>query len=197
MKIIHRNTSLRTINESDIEQIRQWRNVEQVNRYLKAREFIDKQSQLDWFNSLDPHRSIYFMMEERSVPIGVVYAHNINLSERTFEGSIFTGYSSYLKTPLPVKASLMLSAFFFDHLAFEHLFSTVHFKNTAAIEMDERLGFKEIKREGDFVLSRCTKNDFENSSAILKKSLLRNVPLEILLEDEDAKYPFLKTIVAQ
>lgn len=194
MKIIHHTTSLRTIQQDDIEQIRLWRNREHVNSYLKTKKFIDAPAQLAWFRALNTSTSIYFIIEEKTVPCGVIYTHNIDLNSRSFEGNIFTGDSNYLNTPLPVKASIMLTIFFFEHLLFDQMFSTVHYNNSAAAQLDTRMGFKVMRRDGDFIFSRCSKVDFEHHTTQLKKSLLRNIPVEVICEKGDERYPFLETI---
>ena len=194
MKIIHQDITLRTIEQADIERIRGWRNDESVNKYLKTRKEISAGEQIEWFNSRDPKTSIYFMMEHVCVPFGLIYVDSINLEEMSFEGSIFTGDSDYMNSHLPVKAIMMLFVLFFEHLHFELLYSRVHYKNAAAVEINRHLGFKDLRREGELIFSRCTKSDFESKSASLKKTLLREIPIEITIDNRDEKYGFAKTL---
>ncbi len=184
------NTSLRTINRNDIAQIRTWRNQESVNRYLVNAARISEEEQEKWFDNIDYSNSIYFMMEEASATFGVIYAHNISLRDKSFEGSIFTGNQNDFNTQLPVKAGLMLTIFFFDRLRFDCAFSKAHHKNKAALDLDRRFGFKELKREDDFIISRCSKADFETHTLRLRKSLLKNQPIEVILEKGDEKFSF-------
>jgi hypothetical protein len=197
MRITHHGTLLRTINGNDIEQIRIWRNRTYVNRYLLNRKFIEPQEQVNWFKSLNPHNSIYFVMEERMKPFGVIYARNIDFQTKRFEGSIFTGDEDFMETFLPAKAALMLSIFFFENLQFQIATSIVHSDNSNALELDMRLGYREIKTENGYIISECSSQSFELSSRSFKKLLLRNEPIGIEIEPDDQKFPFLQELSNQ
>ena len=195
MKIIHQNMILRTITKDDIEQIRLWRNSEAVNQYLVTRKTVEQHEQNEWFDSLDPSTSMYFMMEESSMPFGVIYVHDVNQEEGSYWGSIFTGDTNYLNTHLPVKAVIMVVEFFFKHLHFERMYSKVHYKNLAALEMDQRMGFKEISREGEFISSQCSKDDFNRHAKALIKALLKDIPLRLVFDKDDDKHVFLNDMI--
>src|SRR5687767_6546060 len=113
MILRNQRTVLRTIGANDIEQVRIWRNLNVVNRYLSSSGYISKDAQQKWFSSLDYSASIYFMMEESGVPFGMIYANKIDMKDKSFWGSIFVGDEGFANTHLPVKAVMMLFVFFF------------------------------------------------------------------------------------
>jgi RimJ/RimL family protein N-acetyltransferase len=197
VKLVNRQTLLRTIQHSDLEQIRTWRNLESVNRYLVNRHHISEQQQETWFNNLDYSTSIYFMMEESSSAPGVIYAHNIDTAAKSFEGSIFIGDMRNVSSQLPVKASLMLTMFFFEHLHYEYALSKVHHANKPALQLDRRLGFKDLGQEGEFIIGQCAKPDFNFRTARLRKSLLNSQGVEIIFEKGDERFHFCTQIWAQ
>ncbi len=197
MKIIHQSTILRTICESDIEQIRQWRNADRVNQYLVNRKPISREEQIRWFQGIDPTTSIYFMIDESNISLGTIYVHGIDLEQKSFWGNIFIGNPHFSNSPLVIKSVLLLTIFFFEHLDFDKIYSIMHYKNSAAVEMNKRLGFVEMKRENNFITGICHKNDFELRTKNIRKALLRNIPMKIEVGNEDDKYTFLKSITSQ
>lgn len=195
MKLINGHTTLRTIRHDDMEQMRIWRNRECVSRYLVNRHYISVQQQEIWFQTLDYSASIYFMMEESSLAAGVIYAHNIDATTRSFEGSIFIGSGENVNIQLPVKACLMLTLFFFDYLNYENALSKVHRANTPALQMDRRMGFKEISREGEFIYSKCAKDTFRFFTEKMRQSLLYNQGVDVVWEEGDERFSFLLPVI--
>ncbi len=193
MIITCQNIRLKTVTLEDIELIRLWRNSENVNRFLVSRDAISPAAQLDWFGSLNPATSIYFIISAGDLKIGLIYASNINSSEKSFEGNIFIGDPSFADSFLPVQASLLVTLLFFEHFGFAMSYSKVHESNTRAIEFDRKLGFRETEKHNGFILSRCVKEDFFIAcSKMLKLLLSGDAGMKLVYEPGDEKYPFIK-----
>ena len=194
MIIRHDQLSLQTITISDVELLRKWRNDKKVNKYLLNNDFITSENQLKWFQSLDPSTSIYFLIKENTIPIGLVYANNINKVGLSFEGSIFIGEIAYYNSFAPIKAAILLSFFFFEYLHFNSAYSIVHEQNKSALELDARFGYKEIGRSNEFIKSKCMKEDYLKYSGSFKNILFRNEQPEFLFEDTDIRFQFFKIL---
>jgi UDP-4-amino-4,6-dideoxy-N-acetyl-beta-L-altrosamine N-acetyltransferase len=191
MLITHSNLQLKTITTEDLELLRQWRNSEEVNRYLVNRPVITPEAQLRWHQNLNPDDSIYFMIIADSKKTGLAYARNINVLKKSFEGGIFIGEAVFADSFVPVKVALLLTVFFFDHVGFTSTYSTVHEENFKALDFDKKLGYREVSRTPPFILSKCTKNDFLSTADPLIKVLLRGENMQITTEPGDRKYSFL------
>ena len=163
-----------------------------MNRYLVNRPLITEDAQREWYDSLNTVNSIYFMivMDERNV--GLAYAHNIDTINKAFEGSIFIGDNTFLDTHVPVKTALILTNFFFEDLDFKTTFSTVHEDNSKALAFDRMLGYEEVKRNSPFITNRCERDNFRSKTRPLIKTLLREISTELVFDNEDVKYSFLR-----
>lgn len=181
---------LQTIVAADIEMLRNWRNDEQVKQYLFSSEYISEKEQQKWFRSLDPNTSIYFLLKIKDSPAGLVYANHINIEELSFEGSIFIGEKQYFETSYPIKATLLLSFYFFEKLNFKMSYSTVNKNNKAALDMDRRFGYTKISQSGDFIKSCCTQEEYLKSTIYFKRHFFVNEEPEIIFQDGDDRYSF-------
>jgi RimJ/RimL family protein N-acetyltransferase len=181
MMIRSGDVCLTAITMHDIELLRNWRNSSRVNQYLLTTDFITPRQQLEWFRSLNPATAVYFMLRVGDIPVGLVYGNKINQVELSFEGSIFIGDMGYMDTHYPVKAALLLSYYFFEHLGFNKAYSTVHMENHSALELDKRLGYKQVSTDNGFVRSVCTKQDYMISAMPFRKILFRDGLPEIIV----------------
>lgn len=191
MIISQGNVVMRTIVAGDLELLRNWRNAENVNRYLKTRKQISLEEQLIWFESLNYNTSIFFMLLNANKPIGLIYAHNIDYTERSFEGSLFVGDDMFKNTIFPVQAAIMLTLTFFNEWHFKYAYSTVHIENVNAIDFDRKLGYEEIDNNGSFIKSKCSKDVFLIRSNPLVNFLSKNGHIRLVIEKDDSKYPFI------
>ncbi|MES2619861.1 MAG: GNAT family N-acetyltransferase [Bacteroidota bacterium] len=191
MRITHGNLLLRTVGLEDLEQLRIWRNSEDVNHYLINRPKITAKAQQEWFDNLDPASSIYFLIIVDGKKAGLAYANNIDEAQRNFEGNIFIGDVTFSDSFVPVKSALLLTIFFFDKLRFISTYSTVHQDNFKALDLDRKLGFIELKRTPPFIVSKCINEHFFSVTNTLIKALLRDINMQITIEPGDTKYPFI------
>ena len=182
--------SLHTITSGDIELLRQWRNEGGVNQYLLSRDPISPEDQQRWFQGLDPAVSIYFLIRVNKQAIGLVYAAGVDKTAGSFEGSIFIGDKAFLKAHYPVKAALMLSWFFFEHLNFQKAYSIVHKLNTSALDLDKRLGYHEFAKENDFIRTICSKLDYLKFTAPFRKMFFRDGLPTLIYQEGDGRFIF-------
>jgi len=164
MIITSGNISLRSIRKNDLELVRKWRNDKNVNRFMDYRKLIDPDSQLIWFNNLDPGKDFYFLICDKEKPVGVLNLKNINWVERTAEAGIFIGDASSQNTTIPVKATVLLMKTAFAWLRLKQLYAKVSIENTVAIKMNEALGYSYIKElTRPFQQFLCTDDAFYGS----------------------------------
>ena len=82
---------LKRITKEDIEQIRRWRNQDFVRDQMFHTELITETQQDAWFESVNNCFNYYFVIHVNELPIGVIYAKQVNPKTLAGEGGIFIG----------------------------------------------------------------------------------------------------------
>jgi|GEM_PF-1561299 len=196
MRITHGNTVLRSLEEEDLELVRNWRNDQLVNEHLLNREYISQEAQLEWFGSLVSEESLYLVAEEKGVPFGLIYATDINQEEGSYWGNIIVGESEFRNSHLPVKTVLMLMWYFFHELNFESCHSKVASANTSAVQLNMALGFELVSEADGIRIEQCCKAAFITTGMRLIEKVLRNeAPAVEYLNDQDKRFLLTRRII--
>ena len=117
MRLTGIGITLRRINHSDLEIVRKWRNQPRVRSQMFRDEIISQLKQVEWFQSIDNANNYYFVILENEIPLGLIFAKNINQKTNEGEGGIFMGDLSKISSDIPARASLLLLYFCFNKLA--------------------------------------------------------------------------------
>jgi UDP-4-amino-4,6-dideoxy-N-acetyl-beta-L-altrosamine N-acetyltransferase len=134
--------TLRRIEQSDIELVRQWRNNSEINRFMAYREYISPDMQQRWFESINNPLNYYMMIIVDDKSIGVINTKNVNLEEGFGEGGIFIWEQEYWKTFIPTLASLMMLEFTFEKITgFDFSVIRVLTDNEVAMRYNKALGY--------------------------------------------------------
>jgi len=83
------NIRLRSLCESDLEQVRKARNSDFIREKMIFREFISTERQLSWYRSLNPANDIYMVIEYDGKPRGMINVKNINYQNDESESGLF------------------------------------------------------------------------------------------------------------
>ena len=145
---------LREIREEDTAQIVAWRSVPTVYRYFKAPHAITAAEHLRWYRENychDPDRLDWIGLEKKSgKPIGV-------FGLRRFADSSNTAEVSYLLDPAAqhqgyageaVRALIQYAAGAWNT---KRVIAEIHRKNRDSIMFAQRLGFRLLEEQGDFL----------------------------------------------
>jgi RimJ/RimL family protein N-acetyltransferase len=150
--------SLRIIELDDIQLLRYWRNLDHMRRHMVTTNYIERDGQRKWFDSLNNDLVRYFIYSLDSKDIGSVNLTKINFIEKTFEGGIFCGDASYLNHWINIWACVRLYNYAFFDLNLEKSYATIMKDNKPALSLNKSLGYKFIedteKNIGRFVLTR-------------------------------------------
>ena len=151
--------SLRAIELDDIQLLRYWRNLDHVRRRMVMTNYIERDGQRKWFDSLNNDLVRYFIFSLDAKDIGCVNLTKINFIEKTFEGGVFCGDANYLNHWVNVWACVKLYNFAFFELNLEKSFATILKDNKTALSLNKSLGYKFIEdveqNIGRFVLTRA------------------------------------------
>ena len=151
--------SFRAIELDDIQLIRYWRNLDHVRRRMVMTNYIERDGQRKWFDSLNNDLVRYFIFSLGSKDIGCVNLTKINVIEKTFEGGVFCGDASYFNHWVNTWACVKLYNFAFFDLNLEKSFATILKDNKPALSLNKSLGYKFIEdieqNIGRFILTRA------------------------------------------
>jgi len=109
------NVVLREVCESDIEQLRLWRNLPEIRHNMISSTIISKEQQQQWFDSLAQKNEFHFVAHYQNKPIG--YAHyKPENNGNNGQTSIYVGEEKYRNTIIPFFIVLSLLDFIFIEL---------------------------------------------------------------------------------
>jgi len=135
------NIRLEKIARNDIELIREWRNYEHVRRFMEYRQYITREMQEKWYDSVSNNFNLYFLIYYKNEKTGLINAKNINRELKTFEVGLFMGYDKDIISIIPILATLCFFDAFFLEMGFELITTKIHSGNIKAIHFDISLGF--------------------------------------------------------
>ena len=195
MRITHGNTVLRSLEEEDLELIRNWRNDQLVNEHLLNREYISQEEQLEWFKTLDSEGSLYLLIEEDNQPLGLIYANQINLEKHSFWGNVMMGNQESKDSWTSVKAVLLLCDFMFIQCNFKAIYSVVNKTNGPALAMNRRMGFVSYEETDSLYYECCEIKEHYRKTKRIRAVVLGSKKTLLTMEDGDKKGAFLSHLM--
>lgn len=130
------------LQQTQIEQVRQWRNSESVRKYMAFRDEITPEMQKAWFAKLDPATQFYYVIDVRDKPVGLINLKDVRDGEG--EGGIFIADESMQNGVLPLQAIIAMYDFGFNELGLHTIKAHILSTNTRAIRFNQSLGFKKL-----------------------------------------------------
>ena len=170
--------SLDSVQHSELELIRQWRNDPEVARNMLSQEPISAEQQQAWFKKISRDcTQQHFMIRYKQQPIGVAnirtYYQGENLHQaRAVEPGLYIAEPRYRSNLLAFAPTLLLNDYCFDVLQVEFLAAVVKADNHAALSYNAKLGYR-IEKQADLVEIRLSKADYLQHTQSLKALLSR------------------------
>ena len=195
MTITHGTMILRSIEKEDLELVRNWRNDQQVNEHLLNREHISKESQLEWFRTTETNNCLYLIIEENNQSVGLIYASQINVKNRSFCGNIIMGHQLEQDSWASVKAILLLCDLMLDRCNFKLIYSVVNKNNKPALAMNRRLGFIPYKETDSLSYESCEFKNHYRKTERIRAVLLGSKKMLISLSEKDKNLLFLSPLI--
>ena len=191
--------TLRSIQISDLEMIRKWRNADNVREFFEHRDLISRKEQSEWFAALDPATNLYFLVHMDGVDYGVVSLKEIDWSTGQAEAGIFMGSAEYVKSHIPVVAVILLMQLGFEILHLVQLRAKIHLANNNAIRFNEALGYRRlsVKPHSQFAYFEARLPDFQTCTRRFISVLQKSYGRESRLMFEDQGIDFLPLKIRQ
>lgn len=138
------------LSHSKIELLRNWRNQDFVLAQMEYQELISKEEQENWFERIKNDSNFeYYIFSDEKEAVGLVHLAEINAETRTATVGLFIGNASYIGTGIAFEASNFIIKRAFDELGIETLFAKVKNTNNPALQYNNFLGFKFLKKENE------------------------------------------------
>ncbi len=143
----------RPIVESDIENMRQWRNKDSIRKSFIYQETISKEQQEQWYkNYILNDKDIMFIIEYLGKAIGTVALYNIDLEKKEAEfGRLMIGDLEARGANIGRRTTCEICKFGFEVLGLDHIMLEVFSDNIYARTPYQKVGFNEVgkRQEGD------------------------------------------------
>ena len=175
--------------EEHLEQLRHWRNDPSISEFMLTTEEITAEQQLAWFAGLaektsQQHFVICYkdqtigaanIKEQNQQPITNISGSDNTDAELKLEPGIYLGEEKFRNNVLAFSPSLVLLDYCFDEIQVNALYATVHRKNSAALNYNQKLGYKVVEENGKWQSIRLTPKDYESATAAIKRFLSKRL----------------------
>ena len=136
------------LDTSIVEKIRQWRNSEDVRKYMYSSHYISKDEHAKWFESLklkDTKRKVWVIFYE-DIPVGVINLINIDYENKSTDWGFYIGETVYRGLGIGSISLYRLMEYVFDKMDFHKMYTSVLENNPDALNLYKKFGFKEEGR---------------------------------------------------
>jgi len=134
---------LKPVERCDIEQLREWRNSEDVSSHMLSKAIISQEQQEQWYKAIckDPSVLHWVIMSKEGVKLGVASLTKIGLEPKSAEPGLYIGDKKYRNSFFGMEAYYYLLDYGFRQLQLEKISGTVLFSNETALKMNASFGF--------------------------------------------------------
>jgi RimJ/RimL family protein N-acetyltransferase len=156
-------TYLRPILYNDVTVLNNWKNDEEVYKYLGGGFMpTSVDAQVKWMESIidtSGNDKRFIICNKENIPIGMIGLYDINLIHRNCEIGVFIGESSFRGKGYGKEACQLIEKFAKDYLNLRKIKLNAVSENEAAIHMWQSLGYKKI---GERIDERFIKGEFKS-----------------------------------
>jgi len=165
------NITLRRVGFNDLELLRGWRNSDYVNKRMVFTEFITKEMQEKWFESINNDFNYYFIAEFNNESVGVINIKNIN--NNVGEGAIYLASDKFENTHIVARMVLCFNDYVFDELKLDLICSHVKRDNAKAISSTIGQGGIEEKKKStpEYIYFKIKRENYINKTIKLRNIL--------------------------
>ncbi len=123
--------------------VRDWRNGDDVRKYMYTDRIIEKEEHQKWLRSLEGNaKNEFYIVYFDALPIGAVSLNNINQEFKSAEWAFYIFDESAKKKGLGSAIEMLLLDYVFIEKEFEKLNCEVIAFNEAVVKMHQKFGFE-------------------------------------------------------
>ena len=188
MIISFKDIELSTLQFNEIEVLRNLRNTHH-NKFIDTKIISSKQQEI-WFENIDYSSNLFLTIKQKETICGFIYYHDIDIINKSTKTAILVNENN-IEAHSPSLCAIMLSDFIFKNSPINQLHSKIKLNNIKAIEFNKKIGFQIIAPPNNNIIDTiCTKERFYEKNLKIINYIKKD--LNILLENNDLKYTFLK-----
>lgn len=141
--IIGVSVDLKKMDESDIEQVRQWRNSKEVSVHMLSQHIISEEQQIKWFEAVKKNTTqLYFVIQAKNGnKLGVVNFSSIDSETGTAEPGLYIGETRERNSLYGMEAYYLLLKYGFEELKLDKVYGTALSSNPTAMKMNKSFGY--------------------------------------------------------
>jgi hypothetical protein len=163
------NIKLKSLDENNLETVRQARNSKYIRDKMIYREEITPQQQYEWYKSLDPATNLYMIIEYNNLPCGLINIKSPSDKQYTSESGVFFWDEQILHGMVPILSSWLASEAGYLLLGGKQTLIRVLKSNKNAVVFNKSMGYNIVKEDENVFFMVQTKESF--SKATLKNRL--------------------------
>ena len=139
-------TTLRTIENKDLELILRWRTSKVVTKYMNTNPKLTLEGQEKWLTSIKSDNNVcHWLIEVDSSPAGLIYLIDIDWENKNTSWGYYIGELKLRSFPLAISLEASLYDYCFDVLEFNEVHNEVFKLNDGVVKLHTLLGNKVIK----------------------------------------------------
>ncbi len=129
-------TTLRPIEERDLEIIMNWRMDKEITRFMNTDPVLTLEGQKKWFVAQETRKDVrYWMIEVDGVPAGVINLAEIDWEKKSCSWGYYIGEKKCRSLKLALSLEMSLYDYIFDVLGLKELYGGVFSLNVGVIKL--------------------------------------------------------------
>jgi UDP-4-amino-4,6-dideoxy-N-acetyl-beta-L-altrosamine N-acetyltransferase len=131
------------LEKEDLELVRNWRNSDDVSKYMYTEDYITEEQQNNWFDKIkDATNSIYWIIEYNGKKLGLASITGIDKTFQSCYWAFYLGDTSVRGGGIGAKIEYNVIEYVFSVLNLNKLRCEVFTTNDKVIKMHEKYGFR-------------------------------------------------------
>lgn len=167
---------LREVKSTDLEQLRVWRNRDDIRLNMLDQRVISSQMQQAWYNKIQEAKDqLNLVISYQGNAIGAANLKTTadNLNNEDLEPGFYIGDESLRGSMLAFAPAILLNDLAFERFNARGLYAQVLITNKAALKFNKLLGYMVENEDNSWVSMKLTKDAHERASAGMRKILQR------------------------
>ena len=132
------------VDNKTLEQIRIWRNLPEIRKYMCNDHIINREEHLDWVKKFKKKNDSFFWIAYLGKkPIGIINLKDVDYKNKTTNWGIYIGEKNYRGKGIAKNMLFDLMSHVFDEMKLNKMYTSVLECNSNALNFYKKFGFEE------------------------------------------------------
>jgi len=179
MKIFKYGITLTRLNSSDLDFVFQKLQPDEKCPIAVPDKELSYDQKQDWFNSINNHHTVWFLVEFEQIKKGIIIVKNINWESRTCDTQHYYWDEITNDSQIPFLSSLALLEVGFCYLNWDTTYTMVYNNNPKLKTLAQKLGYKPSEsnnsnKSADYQIFCLSSGDFNiNYNSLVKENTIQ------------------------